>query len=207
MWSASPQALVVVQSPDVQSLGAVPSPPPFAPRQPTAASHVALSPAVVGYWQTHDNADGTGSLDLLILWRGTPGWFLRANASSGGGIGGGGGFGHWTMNHTVTYGDITLTFELNSSSADFDPATTVAKILGTEIPLRDTNVVLIDGVDSGAPTIVGTQHVDPVFAGRDPIVAIVKRSPDLFEFMRCDVTLPDSDQQAMMSFLCGRIRP
>jgi hypothetical protein len=153
MWSGSPRAQIVVQRQDIHDLGAGPPPPLFAPRQPTAASNVVLSPAVVAYWQTHHNGEGTGS------------------------------------------------------PPDFDPATAVAKILGSEIELRDTNVVLIDGVDSGAPTIVGTQHVDPAFTGRDPVAAIVKRSPDLFEFLRCDITLPDLNQQAMMSFLCGRMRP
>jgi hypothetical protein len=206
MWSGSPRAQIVVQRPDVQNLGAGPPPPLFAPRQPSSASNVVLSPAVVAYWQTHDNGDGTGSLDLLILWRGTPGWFLRGDGSSGGGVGGGG-FGHWTISHTMTYGDVSVSFDLISSSPDFDPATTVAQILGSEIGLRDTNVVLIDGVDSGPPTIVATQHVDPAFTGRDPVAVIVKRSPELFEFLRCDITLPDPNQQAIMSFLCGRVRP
>jgi hypothetical protein len=75
----------------LQRLDSDPPPLLFVPRQLLAATHVAVSPAVVGYWQMHDNEDGTGSVDLLILWRGTPGWFLRGNDNSGGGSGGGGG--------------------------------------------------------------------------------------------------------------------
>jgi hypothetical protein len=107
----------------------------------------------------------------------------------------------------MSYGDITLTIELSSQSKDFNPATTVAKILEQEIALRDTNVVLIDGADSGAPTIVGTCRVEPQFTGSDPVAAIVKRSPDLFDFLRCDVTLPDTRRQPMMAFICAQMRP
>ena len=34
------------------------------------------------------------------------------------------------------------------------------------------------------------------FSGRDAVAAIVKGTPELFEFLRCDVTLPDAKQQA-----------
>jgi hypothetical protein len=36
--------------------------------------------------------------------------------------------------------------------------------------------------------------------------AIVKRTPELFEFLQCDVTLPDPNQQAMMALVCGQMR-
>ena len=105
----------------------------------------------------------------------------------------------------MSYGEITLTMELNSDSKDFPPATTIATILGREIPLRDTNVVLIDGADTSNPTIFGTRHVDPQFVGNDPVAAAVKRSPELFDFLRCDATMPDSRMQAMVDLLCGQI--
>ena len=174
--------------------------------QTPAGSNRTLSPTTVAYWQQHDNGDGTGSLDLLVLWRGSPGWFFRGGSSSGGG-GVHGGFGQWQGTHAMTYGDVTLTMEFTSQSKDFDPASTVVKILDREIPLRDTNVILIDGADSKTPTIVGTRYVDPHFAGRDPVAAVVKRTPELFEFLRCDLTLPDSNQQAMMALVCGQLRP
>ena len=107
----------------------------------------------------------------------------------------------------MTYGDVTLTVDVASRSSDFDPSTTVVKILDQEIALRDANVIMIDGADSSAPTIVGTRYVEPHFAGKDAIAAIVKRTPELFEFLRCDVILPDANQQAIMTFLCGQMRP
>jgi len=173
--------------------------------QTSAGSNRLLSPTTVAYWQQHDNGDGTGWLDLLVLWRGSPGWFFRGGSSSGGGIHGG--FGQWQGTHAMTYGDVTLTMEFTSESKDFDPASTVVKILDREIPLRDTNVILIDGADSTMPIVVGTRYVDPHFIGRDPVAAVMKRTPELFEFLRCDVTLPDRNQQAMMALVCGQLRP
>jgi hypothetical protein len=174
--------------------------------QTSAGSNRTLSPTTVAYWQQHDNGDGTGSLDLLVLWRGTPGWFFGGGGSAGGG-GIHGGFGQWRGTHSMTYGDVTLTMELTSQSKGFDPAGTVVKVLDREIPLRDTNVILIDGADSKTPTIVGTRYVDPHFTGRDPVAAVVKRTPELFEFLRCDIMLPDPNQQAMIALVCGQLRP
>ena len=174
--------------------------------QPSAGSNRVLSPTTVAYWQQHDNGDGTGSLDLLVLWRGSPGWFFRGAGTAGGGDAHGG-FGQWQATHWMTYGDLTLTLDLKSTSKDFDPATTFVTILDREIALHDTNVVLIDAADSGSPMIVGTRYVDPRFSGADAVAAIVKRTPELFEFLRCDVTLPDANQQAMMALICGQMRP
>jgi hypothetical protein len=173
--------------------------------QPSAGSNRVLSPTTVAYWQQHDNGDGTGSLDLLVLWRGSPGWFFRSGGTSGGG-GAHGGFGQWQATHWMTYGDVTLTLDLKSTSKDFNPATTVVTILDREIALRDTNVVLIDAADSGTPMIIGARYVDPRFSGTDAVAAIVKRTAELFEFLQCDVTLPDANQQAMMALVCGQMR-
>jgi len=173
--------------------------------QTSAGSNRVLSPTTVAYWQQHDNGDGTGSLDLLVLWRGAPGWFFSGGSSSGGGLHGG--FGQWQNTHWMNYGDVTLQLDFTSQSQDFDPASTVVTILDRQISLRDTNIVLIDDADSGTPRIVGTRFVEPRFAGRDGVAAIMKRTPELFEFLRCDVTLPDAKQKAMMALICEQMRP
>src|SRR5262249_44374493 len=159
-----------------------------------------LSPTVVAYWQQHDNGDGTGSLDLLVLWRGAPGWFLAGGSSSSSGALRGG-FGQWQSTHWMSYGDSTLRLAFNSTAKGFDSNTTVVTILDREIALRDTNVVLVDGADSGAPSVSGVRYVEPHFAGSDSVAAIIKRSPELFEFLRCDVTLPEPNQQAMIAMI------
>jgi hypothetical protein len=172
--------------------------------QASAGSNRVLSPTTVAYWQQHQSSDGSGSLDLLVLWRGS--WFFRGGSSSSA-TDGRGGFSRRQATHWMTYGDVTLRLEFTSQSKDFDPATTLVKILDRDIVLRNTNVVLIDGADSGTPTIVGTRYIDPRFIGDDAVGAVVKRTPELFEFLRCDVTLPDVKQQVMIALMCGQMRP
>jgi hypothetical protein len=165
-----------------------------------------VSPAVVASWASHDNADRTATT-LLVLWRGTPGWFQKGSSSSGGSSGGGG-FGSWSYSHYLTYGGLTLTFQV-----DFEKRST--KLANQEISLKDTNVVLVDFVDSSAgPTVVGYRWVEPgppapplvEGAGSDPIAGVIRRSPELYEYLRCDVAVPDPRMNAIMPVLCGLIR-
>lgn len=93
---------------------------------------------------------------------------------------------------------------------DYDAAT--VKILNRRISLRDTNIVLVDFVDNpSGPQIVGyrwvaPQSIEPAPSG-DPIAAIVKRTPVLFDYLRCDLSLPDPLAQAMMPIICSEMRP
>jgi hypothetical protein len=90
------------------------------------------------------------------------------------------------------------------------PRSNIAKIRGREISLRDTNVVLMDGVDTDRPTLVGTRWIDPQLSGTgDPRSnsMIMKRSPELIDFLRCDLTLPDPAMQTMMAVIFARVCP
>jgi hypothetical protein len=80
--------------------------------QPSAGSNRVISPTVVAFWMERES-DSAKQLDLLVLWRGSPGWFMRGASSSGGGNGHGG-FGQWRMQHWMSYGDIMLTVDLAS---------------------------------------------------------------------------------------------
>jgi hypothetical protein len=53
------------------------------------------------------------------------------------------------------------------------PDTTAATVCNREIPLRNTNVVLVDGADTDLPAVVGTWWIDPRYVGADPVVAAV----------------------------------
>ena len=86
------------------------------------------------------------------------------------------------------------------------------RILNQEISLAETNVVLVDFVDStNGPTIVGSRWIGPAPPEQpspvDPIAAVVKRTPELFEYLRCDLSLPDPLMNAMMPIICGQMRP
>jgi hypothetical protein len=172
----------------------------------TSTSRVA-SPTVVASWASRENyADGR-TTTLLVLWRGTPGWFLKGgggasgSGGSGGGAGGGGSYGY----EYVSEGGLTFMIE-------FDYDKRIAKILNQEISLDATNVVLVDFVDStNGPTIVGSRWVDPAPpeqpAAVDPIAAVVKRAPELFDYLRCDLSLSDPLMKTMMPIICGQMRP
>jgi hypothetical protein len=107
----------------------------------------------------------------------------------------------------MTYGEITLTIDLNSTSSEFDPQTTTATILGRDVALRDTNVVLIDGADSDTPRIVTTEYLDPYVVGRDPVIPVVKRSPELFDFLQCGAAQTDARLQLIVTLVCAQMRP
>jgi hypothetical protein len=174
--------------------------------QTSAGTNRVISPAVVAYWQSQDNGDGTGRLGVLVLWRGTPGWFTRAGGSSGGG-GASGGFGKWSAYYWMAYGEVRLDMAFTSDGEGFPPSSTTLSVLGREIALRDANVVLIDGADTGHPAVVGTRYVDPAFTGRDPVAAAIQRSPELFEFLRCDARMPDAAQQSIVEAICRQMQP
>jgi hypothetical protein len=167
------------------------------------------SPTVVASWVSHANdADGSATT-LLVLWRGTPGWFSKGGrgGASGGGAGGGAGAGQsgsYAYEY-VSQGGLTFMME-------FDYDKRIVKILNQEISLKETNVVLVDFVDStNGPTIVGYRWIEPAPpeqpAALDPIAAIVRRTPELFEYLRCDLSLPDSLWKSMMPIICGQMRP
>jgi hypothetical protein len=162
------------------------------------------SPTVVASWTSHENyADGSATT-LLVLWRGTPGWFSKGTHNGSGASSGSGPGGSFDYQY-VSEGGLTFTIE-------FDYDKRIVKILNQEISLKEVNVVLVDFVDStNGPTIVGTRWVDPQPPGQpsavDPIAAVVKRTPELFDYLRCDLSLPDPVMKVFMPIICGQMRP
>jgi hypothetical protein len=164
-----------------------------------------VSASVVASWMAHDNyADGSMTT-LLVLWRGSVGWFSKG--ASGGGSGGGFGSaasGSWAYEY-LTQGGRTFTM-------GFDYDKRIVKILNEEISLATSNVVLVDFVDSvNGPTIVGTRWVDPAPKDQTPpsdaIAAIVRRSIELFEYLRCDAAVDDPVLKTLMPIICAQMRP
>jgi hypothetical protein len=165
-----------------------------------------VSPVVVASWRAHDNyADGS-TTTLLVLWRGKPGWFTAGGRGSGGG--GGSSSSSYAYEY-MTYGGQTFMME-------FDDDKHVVRMVNQEISLKDTNVVLVDFVDSetGA-TIVGYRWIEPgppapplvEGAAADPIAGVIRRSPELYDYLRCDLKVSDPLMNAMMPIICGIMRP
>jgi hypothetical protein len=138
------------------------------------------------------------SLELLVLWRGSPGWWSRPSGhleqSYSGGESG-------VFTVALQYGSIALDLSYESTAH-----TVHLKGKSISVP-RDTNVLLIDDVDSGTgPRLVkalfldqGDANLDPRFRSMGPLF---HRSNEIVSFLRCDV----GEMTVMISRLaCGDI--
>jgi hypothetical protein len=164
-----------------------------------------VSPTVVASWTSRTHADSTDT--LLVLWRGSPGWFSKTGGASGGAqswsLGGKGGEQQFFRSGGR---DFALEF--------FDDRR-VVKILNQEISLTETNVVLVDGVDSlSGPTIIGRRWMPPgpplppaiAGASPDPIAGVVSRSPELIEYLQCGTPMADQAMNVIVDLVCRRMR-
>jgi hypothetical protein len=163
-----------------------------------------VSPTVVASWTARTHAGDTDT--LLVLWRGSPGWFATTGAAGGGASWASGGNGREYQNVRAGGREFTLEF--------FDDRR-VVKILNQEISLTETNVVLVDGVDSlSGPAIVERLWIAPGpplppiarGAAADPVAGVISRSPELIEYLQCGVPIPDSAMNAVVDVVCRRMR-
>ncbi|HET9832861.1 MAG TPA: hypothetical protein VFP91_14150 [Vicinamibacterales bacterium] len=163
-----------------------------------------VSPTVVASWTSRTR--GTDTDTLLVLWRGSPGWFAKTGVS--GGSSGGSVLGHSQETQYFHAGGREFTME-------FIDDRRVVKILNQEILLTTFNVVLVDGVDSTAgPVIVERRWVEPgaplppIVAGAasDPVAGVISRSPALIEYLQCGVPLRDPQMNVVVDFVCRRMR-
>jgi hypothetical protein len=181
-----------------------------------------VSSSVVAASHAHAASDGADVLDVLVLLRGAPAWFNRTGRS---GILSGGkssmSTGHTVVSYWAQAGGITTTFETDAElpTVHLSVASSTGTFLDRQIAPNEANVVLIDGVDGGQP-MVTMQFIDPRFdRNSDAVASIMKRSPGLFEYLRCDVGVPDSltaqatrdtpilGLRAMTPAVCNEMRP
>jgi hypothetical protein len=181
-----------------------------------------VSSSVIAASHTHAGSDGTDVLDVLVLLRGAPAWFNRTGRS---GILSGGkssmNAGHTVVSYWAQAGGITTTFETDAElpTVHLSVASSTGTFFDRQIAPSESNVVLIDGVDGGQPAVT-TQLIDPrIEPNSDTVASVMKRSPALFEYLRCDVGVPDSltaaatpdtpllGLRAMTPSVCNEMRP
>jgi hypothetical protein len=155
-----------------------------------------MSPAVVATWITEQEAGAPVQLQMLILWRGTPGWFLRAGGSSSEGTGSIQG-NHRIYRDTIVQGGVRLAFE-------YDSRTRVATVQGQEVDLHEDNVVLVDDVDApGGARVSGTLRIArPMPGSAGQIGLVLRMSPEIMAYLRCDATVPEGPARAHVERLC-----
>lgn len=139
-----------------------------------------LSPSVVATYQ------GSGSMpagplmvDLLVLWRGSPGWFDERTDTAGG---------------AGSDGVHVVRAAANTLQIRFDAQARTVIVQDRVVPLQQNNVLLLDDVDiPGGVKVAGLLRVDgrlsPTAQGGpniDPMDAMVQRSSELFDYLRCD---------------------
>ena len=139
-----------------------------------------------------EGADGRENLELLVLWRGAAGWFLRPGSLTSGSSTAAG---HSEL--TIRRGDLQLTLE-------YDRPTRVVTIQGKPVRLGADNVVFVDDVDApGGPRVTGTMRVPRAMPGSAGQIGLVlKESREIMSFLRCDATLPDVPERTWLARLC-----
>ena len=155
-----------------------------------------VSPTVVATWIKRVYPDRE-TLDLLVLWRGTPGWFLKGErrGSSGGAT-------QTVVTEQVNYGGLGLQVE-------FDKQKLTAVVQRRVIDLKpNLNVLLVDRVDSSNVDLtIEPLSIEARVPSRDPqLELLLQRSSRIVEFLQCDVKLPVARDQRAAERVCQNIR-
>jgi hypothetical protein len=145
-----------------------------------------LSASVVGTFLSQGN-----NIELLVLWRGTPGWFAapERNQSSG------------TANSYrlhLQYGAVPL-------DMTYDRSRHVASIGSSEIALANgRNVILVDGIgtDKLTTTVLAVDLTSASTVG-----TVLGRSPEVVAFLRCDAVVSDQAERRVNQLVCDDLKP
>jgi hypothetical protein len=154
-----------------------------------------MSPSVLASAAMRRDASGLTTVDILVLWRGSPGWLYR-RTGLGGAMSGGSPARDGTISISVQQGGLQLT-------AHYDPAVQVATILGERVQMKGANVVFVDRVDSpDGPVIAGTATVPPRIATVD-VAPLLRDTPELLAYLRCEAQLPKPMNESAMQQVCA----
>lgn len=153
-----------------------------------------ISDRAHAWYQATEHADGSKELCVLVVWRGSPGWFINRESAIRGLLQRGlidtartlslhsDGPGHYARGSTTWefLGDLELT-------AEFDPVSRTLLVLGREVRLGQDNIVLIDHADGigGTATVLRTLHVDGSLDSLShPVAEVMPRSAELRAFSK-----------------------
>lgn len=132
-------------------------------------------------------------LELLVIWRGSEGWYLKGavRKSSAGGSGD-----KFTAN--LSWGGTEL------SVAVWGSPVRRAMISNVELDLGAFNVVLVDQVDSvDGPKIIKTIQIEAGVSDPKRVYEVISRSEEIVKFLQCDVKLESPSMQANVGVVCA----
>lgn len=151
-----------------------------------------VSPSVLATIATRNKV-----LELVVLWRGAPGWFL-----AGSGQGASYSEGNATFSAALNYGGRQL-------SVSYEAARHTALIQGTAVDVPNgANVILVDGVDlSTVPAIGGVVSVDSHLEGDPTFASLLGGSAEIVSFVRCDAGTPNEEtNQRIRRLFCDDVK-
>lgn len=157
-----------------------------------------LSPSVLGTFLIRQ----PGEIELLVLWRGSPRWFLAPAKTRGSATA-------ETYSASLEYGSVQLDLW-------YHRVRRVARIRDIEVSLSPgKNVLLVDGVDRNDGPSITAIATDLTFTERPgrgaapagpedaEIGSILGRSAEIASFLRCDATANEEKVPANLSgFVC-----
>lgn len=154
------------------------------PRESVSCQSDIVSSTAVSTFCGHRQSDNE-IVDLLILWRGKPGWF-QSKGTGRVGSGGSRRFGAGTngvVSQSQSYGEVTIAFH-----ADFDSNS--ATIGQSTIKLDRINTIVVDDVDRDW-RITNTRWTDPTLplAG-DWNLMLATRSREFVRDLQCAIPMP-----------------
>jgi hypothetical protein len=132
-------------------------------------------------------------LELLVIWRGSPGWFFKGapggTSTSGNSA---------SFQTSIRYGQVVLEMTLKRTDG-------IATVQGKEVRLDGKNVILVDAADApDGPRVVETLLIDSAFPP-DRIEPVLRRSQKIIDFIQCDLKLPSERLNAVVQKLCAEI--
>ena len=138
--------------------------------------------------------NSTGVVDLLVVWRGQPKWWMQSPRSGSAGGGGGRPF-----TSSESYGPVQLSIELTAGSR-------ALLINGTAVELGEDNVVLVDGVDGASgEQVTRTARVDLGVGSMKDLASILAVAPQIVTFLRCEQPSADGYHEPD-PYLCSKVR-
>ena len=148
-----------------------------------------VSPSVVATWTT---VPGQQVVDVLVLWRGEPGWFNaspRRQSSADGAN---------EFTSTSVFGSLSL-------NVRFDRVSRRGKINNAlDFDLREQQIVLVDHVDT-QPVLAGTLPLSGEI--KDGLIASgIRQSDAAVKFLQCDMNSPAIANSPMWTKVCGRLK-
>ncbi len=172
------------------------------PRESASCQSDIVSSTAVSTFCGHRQGDNE-IVDLLILWRGKPGWFQSKGTGSGG-SGGSRKFGAGTngvVSQSQSYGGVTIAFH-----ADFDSNS--ATIGQSTIKLDRINTIVVDDVDRDW-RVTNTRWTDPAL----PLVGdwnllLATRSREFVRDLQCDIPMPAPPplRQLQVHTVCDKLK-